>query len=448
MIPESLSACFQGLIPALIATCDAEGEPNVTYLSQVDYVDPRHVALSCQFFNKTRRNVEVNPYAAVIVHDPVTMEAWRLRLRFERSETEGELFDRMALRIQVIATHTGMAGVFRLRSADLYEVLLIEPVDGFLLPGDPCADAAPAEPPSGPRGELRSVQSVSARIAACEHQDRLLGDALAALEEHLGFTHAMILVPDESGQRLVAVRTRGYEGKAVGRTVAFGEGAIGAAAQHRRMIRLSGVTEELRYGRAIRDRLEECGEREGLTPEMPLPGLPDAQAQLALPLLASNRLTGVLAVESRDPLAFDEWHEAFLQILGNQIAAGMERTSAAAAGTAAPDDGTHRFVYYRNDDCMFVNGEYLIRHLPGRILRKLLAAHQRDGRTEFTNRELRLDPSLGLPPIKDNLEARLILLRRRLEERDVGVRMESCGRGRFRLQVEPSVRLTERDSAE
>ena len=65
---------------------------------------------------------------------------------------------------------------------------------------------------------------------------------------------------------------------------------------------------------------------------------------------------------------------------------------------------------------------------------------------DFTNKEVRLDPSLDLPEFRDNLESRLILLKRRLDERDAPIRIEKTGRGRFRLLVDGDLQLEEVDA--
>ncbi len=445
--------CFQGVVPALIATCSKDGTPNVTYLSQVFHLDDRRVALSCQFFNKTKQNVLENPYASVVLNDPITFESWRLELRYLHAEESGPLFDSMALRIQAIASHTGMTGVFRLLSADVYEVVSCEKLEGWI----DVPDVVEADDPGGMRSELRGLQVISQQACRATDLDQMLATVLESLELTLGFEHAMFLVPDETGSKLFTVASRGYGGAGIGAEVTIGEGLIGAVAKERRLLRLSGVENDIRYGRAIRGAVEQSGNRREIRPEIPLAGLPDAQSHMALPLVVGDRLVGVLAVESRERLGFDEWDETFLEIVANQVAFGLDNVllrerakddpaPVAAPGCAAPAPTAppRRFRFFRHDDCVFVDDEYLIRNVPGRILWKLLKAYEA-GRTEFSNRELRLDPWLGLPALRDNLESRLVLLRKRLELKCPEIRLPSTARGHFRIEASCPITLEESD---
>lgn len=451
-------ACFQGLVPAILATCDAGGEPNIAYLSQVHSLDVSHVALSCQFFNKTKRNLLENPFSSLQLYHPLTFQAWQVQLRFLREEKEGPLFEAMAARIQVIASHTGMSGIFRLLSADIHEVLSVERLDDFLLPESHDAVPTPAPPPAGARlNELRSLQTISARITAADRLEDLLVAGLEALDELLGLRHTMVLALAAGGTRLEVLGSRGYGDRTAtlgGLSVEVGTGVIGTAAASRRVVRVSAIGSGLAYGRAVRGRIVSLGPEHGLDPEVGLPGLEDAQAQLALPMLVGCRLVGVLAAESRDPLGFDEWDEAFLQIVANQLGARLDgllqgaATAASAVAGAGEAAGvtptTRRFVLYRERETIFVDGEYLIRNVPALILWRILTLYATTGQREHANRELRLDRSLGLPAYRDNFESRLILLRKRLEERCPEVRLVPVKRGRFALETACRIELEER----
>jgi predicted pyridoxine 5'-phosphate oxidase superfamily flavin-nucleotide-binding protein len=123
---SEISGCFEGVVPAVIATASRDGCPNVTPLSRVHLVDDNHVALSNQFFSKTLRNLAENPYASVLLIDPQTYDEYRLFLKYERTEKRGPVFDRLERDIELVAAMTGMSGVFRLKSADIYRVVELD----------------------------------------------------------------------------------------------------------------------------------------------------------------------------------------------------------------------------------------------------------------------------------------------------------------------------------
>jgi adenylate cyclase len=125
---RDLHLCFEGMIPAIIATASVDGVANVTHLSKVHLVDDDHVALSNQFFSKTVRNLAENPHASIRVVDPATYDEYRLELRYERTERRGPVFDRLHRDVEAVAALTGMQGVFKLKSADVYRVVSLEKV--------------------------------------------------------------------------------------------------------------------------------------------------------------------------------------------------------------------------------------------------------------------------------------------------------------------------------
>jgi hypothetical protein len=47
---------------------------------------------------------------------------YNLELEFDHSETDSELFDDMDMKLEAIASMSGMSGIFNLKAADVYKV--------------------------------------------------------------------------------------------------------------------------------------------------------------------------------------------------------------------------------------------------------------------------------------------------------------------------------------
>jgi hypothetical protein len=435
--------CLEGAIPAIMATCAADGTPNVAYISQVYYVDEGHVSLSFQFFNKTRQNLLANPRSTLLVLNPLNAVFYRLHLRYLRTEEGGPVFESMKAQLAGIASHTGMADVFRLRGSDIHEVIEVE-----RLPQEPLPEALPAPPPRP--NHLAVMRRGSARLSAARSLGEALDATLDTLVQDLAVRHAMVLILDTTTQRLYTVASRGYETSGVGSEIALGDGVIGVAARECTPVRIMHMTSAYLYSRAMRNSL---GDACPQNTDIPYPGLPEPHSQLAVPLRSAGRVVGVLFVESPLDLQFSFEDEDLLMALGGQLGAAidlMHEAEAPCTGTApdvavasvpaVPTGPALHVRHYRSNDSVFINNAYLIKGVAGAILWKLLRAGQH-GRREFTNRELRLDSSLRLPDVADNLEARLLLLHRRLAEQCPQLRIQKTGRGCFRFEANGPVEL-------
>jgi hypothetical protein len=330
----------------------------------------------------------------------------------------------------------------------------------------PAAGAPARQSAADPVFTMKALQDLSERIQKAGTLERLLDSILEGLEASFGFNHAMILVPTEEHGVLVTIATRGYAENGAGAEARHGEGIIGMVAEARKPIRISGLLREMLYAYAVHKRAQE----QGLCPperRIPLPGLPQPESQLGVPLLVRGELVGVLCIESEVPYRFHEEDKVSIELLGSYLAIAIQNmtlqeradalrepaTPAASTPNSQPPipkaqipaPNTRRdVVYYTADECILVDGEYLIRSLPAKILWKLLTSRQAQGRAEFTNRELRLDKTLNLPEWKDNLESRLLLLRRRLEQKAPDIRLVPRGRGRFALELGCEVVLSTR----
>ena len=155
-----------------------------------------------------------------------------------------------------------------------------------------CEDRA--RPPEA----IHVLQRIAAEINATLDLEEIYDIALRTLDEFFEFHHAVVLLVEPGGEMLRVVASRGYENQAIGGRVRIGIGTVGIVAQKRRMLQLSNLGQQRAYASAQRRQMMKLGRGGEIGDTVPIPGLPNAESQIAIPLVVRDELVGVFSIES------------------------------------------------------------------------------------------------------------------------------------------------------
>jgi two-component system NtrC family sensor kinase len=171
--------------------------------------------------------------------------------------------------------------------------------------------------------EVHLLRRIALDINSTLDLDQIYHIVLNTMDEFFGFRYSIILLLEDD-DRLRVVASHGYEDPALGGTVAVGTGVIGTVAQRRRLMRVNNLRTQRAYFNTIRTQMEEAGRGRELGEVALVPGLADADSQIAIPLLIKDRLIGVFSVESREQRPFSENDETLVAIVANQAASAIQ----------------------------------------------------------------------------------------------------------------------------
>ncbi len=157
--------------------------------------------------------------------------------------------------------------------------------------------------------DLTALHEVGLAATSTLELAEVVARTVKALRHKLGFEHlGLFLVNNTDEARMATVDLYAHSGTegdlARNLRVGLGHGIVGAAAATGLPVRVGAVSADPRY----------------------LPGIPDTQSEMAVPLKAGERLVGVVDVQSPRPNAFSEADERVLVTAGSQLAVIIENS--------------------------------------------------------------------------------------------------------------------------
>tara|TARA_B100000989_G_scaffold99740_1_gene72786 strand:- start:178 stop:1656 length:1479 start_codon:yes stop_codon:yes gene_type:complete len=171
--------------------------------------------------------------------------------------------------------------------------------------------------------EIEIIERVASQISKTLNLDAIAKTMLISMEEYFGFKHSMILLLDGSESVLKVIATHGYKKEGIGAEVKIGVGVIGMVAKKKKLMRMANLGAQKQYMQAIKQQIQPS-EETVVVDVTSLPGLKNAESQVAIPMLMEDELIGVFSVESDQVNIFDKSDELIIKILANQTANALQ----------------------------------------------------------------------------------------------------------------------------
>ncbi|HTP10233.1 MAG TPA: GAF domain-containing protein [Anaerolineae bacterium] len=156
--------------------------------------------------------------------------------------------------------------------------------------------------------QLQTSAEVGQAAAATLDSDQLLRQVVNLITERFGFYYAAVFTLNDTGTAALLREATGEAGRIL-----------------RERAHQLEVNETSMVGYAISQRRARIALDVGLDPvRFANPLLPETRSEIALPLIASDRVLGALDVQSTQPAAFDESSAVVLQSMADQIAVALK----------------------------------------------------------------------------------------------------------------------------
>ena len=171
--------------------------------------------------------------------------------------------------------------------------------------------------------EVEIIKQISSQINKTLDINLIAKATLLGMDEFFGFKHSMILLKNENTDDLSVLATHGYDDQGIGAKVKIGVGVIGIVAKRKKLMRMANLGMQRSYMQAVRQEISQTDNTK-LQDEIELPGLPDVESQVAIPMMLEDELVGVFSVESKELNIFDKSDELLISILANQSASALQ----------------------------------------------------------------------------------------------------------------------------